>query len=209
MENNTLELVQVSSPVVVVPFVLGENEQMVVEYQKNKDNRIANSIIENNSALIMSIVKKMGLTKRGCEVDEWMAEGRLAMFSAIKTYDVSTSKRFSTYAQHCIHNRFCQLIRGQANYTKRVTGYTGNLRQSSFVTNEETTNEDMPTISELIVASGLKESEIELLKHRYGFNNQEPKTLAEIGKIYNISHQRVDMMLRDIVAKMRAAAENL
>lgn len=207
--NNTISL-EMSEPTTVTTetFVLGENEKLVVEYLESKNSSIANQLIIKNCGLIGTAIAKLNLNPR--EQDEWFAEGRLALLSAINTYDVQSRKRFSTYAYHCIHNRLVQVGRMNGNYNKRVSGYMSQKTQSSFVINENSDSEyDNNDLAAIIEKSNLSDIEKMVIEYRFGMNGDDPMTYAEIGKKMNCSLQRVEQMLKNVLLRMRAVASKL
>jgi len=50
---------------------------------------------------------------------------------------------------------------------------------------------------------GLREREINILRHRFGFNGQEPMTLEEIGRLYGVTRERIRQIEAGALQKMR------
>ncbi len=51
--------------------------------------------------------------------------------------------------------------------------------------------------------SMLNDREIKILSHRYGLNGEDPKTLQEIGKLVNLSRERVRQIEKNALKKIR------
>ncbi|RLE15679.1 MAG: hypothetical protein DRJ14_09875 [Acidobacteria bacterium] len=51
--------------------------------------------------------------------------------------------------------------------------------------------------------SMLNDREIKILSHRYGLNGEDPKTLQEIGKLVNLSRERVRQIEKSALKKIR------
>jgi len=58
-------------------------------------------------------------------------------------------------------------------------------------------------IRELLEKCNLKQKEIDVLKLRYGLENEQPKSLQEIGDIYNVSRERIRQIENKALAKIR------
>lgn len=56
------------------------------------------------------------------------------------------------------------------------------------------------------VLSTLPKKESQILKYRFGLNNEEPKTLEEVGKIYGISGERIRQLEMRALRKLRHPA---
>ena len=60
-------------------------------------------------------------------------------------------------------------------------------------------------IAELLKNSFLDEREIQVIVYRYGLNGEEPKTLDEVGKMYDITRQRVNQIETIALRKLSAS----
>ncbi|MBO5095849.1 MAG: sigma-70 family RNA polymerase sigma factor [Bacilli bacterium] len=84
-----------------------------------------------------------------------------------------------------------------------------NLERNYYVPaddNTEITAEVNLLGSELLnscLDAGLNERDIEILKYRYGFYNNTPYTLVEVGKIYNLTHERVRQLEKRALNKLK------
>ena len=50
---------------------------------------------------------------------------------------------------------------------------------------------------------GLRDREINILRHRFGFNGEEPMTLEEIGRLYGVTRERIRQIEAAALQKMR------
>ncbi|MFV2048616.1 sigma-70 family RNA polymerase sigma factor [Metabacillus litoralis] len=92
----------------------------------------------------------------------------------------------------------------------RLVGKDGNTSLGEFVLDE---NSNMPheeyckvelrnTIGE-IFQSNLTEREMQVLYYRFGFNNDETKTLEDIGQIFNLTRERIRQIEVKALNKLR------
>ena len=58
-------------------------------------------------------------------------------------------------------------------------------------------------VKNLLANCNLTKKELEILKLRYGFGEQEPKTLEEIGNIYNVTRERIRQIEAKALRKLR------
>ena len=81
----------------------------------------------------------------------------------------------------------------------------GNLILVAHETLEETTIYKMlqEDVKKLVENCNLTEREKEILKNTYGFNNQEPMSLSELGEIYGITRERVRQIKKQALEKIR------
>ncbi len=81
----------------------------------------------------------------------------------------------------------------------------GNLILVAHETLEETTIYKMlqEDVKKLVENCNLTEREKEILKNIYGFNNQEPMSLSELGEIYGITRERVRQIKKKALEKIR------
>lgn len=75
------------------------NEEMVALVQKNWDQKIVKDLCLNNEGLVRSIAYRF---RNLAEMDDMIQEGFIALFMAIKNYDVNKGFSFTTYASECI-----------------------------------------------------------------------------------------------------------
>lgn len=61
-------------------------------------------------------------------------------------------------------------------------------------------------INKVFDMCNLRPREIIVLKHRFGFDDNEPKTLQEIGKMYNLTKQRVNQIEQQALEKIRSSS---
>ena len=62
-------------------------------------------------------------------------------------------------------------------------------------------------VQELLKKCHLKEREIEILKMRCGFDDQEPKSLEAIGEYYGLTKARIGQIEKEAIAKMRSYSQ--
>jgi len=65
------------------------------------------------------------------------------------------------------------------------------------------TQELLLKLNKLINEAKLTERELDILKSRFGFGDNKPKSLEEIGKKYNLTRERIRQIENDLLCKLR------
>lgn len=73
-----------------------EIEKLFAEYQKSRDQRLRNQLVEAHMYLVHHLVRKF--IRRGVEYDDLVQVGYYALIKAVERYDASQNTKFSTYA---------------------------------------------------------------------------------------------------------------
>lgn len=183
------------------------NEELVQLYQ-NGDKQALNSIIENNIGIVHKLANSFYVTRiNSVDKDDLVQEGFLGLITATKKYDINNPKKanFITYAifwisskiRRFIYNRdtndeisidapikenknieLSETIRDKENCYENIEDklYYKQLRKEL--------NETMNTYNTLM--------EREILKLKYGWDNDVCMTLLQIGDIFNISQRNIN-----------------
>ena len=69
----------------------------ISNWQKNKDKKSLNKILEAYNKLVVSVTKKY--LSYGLPHEDLIQEGRMGLISAIEKFDISKGFRLSTYAR--------------------------------------------------------------------------------------------------------------
>ena len=64
-------------------------------------------------------------------------------------------------------------------------------------------------VSNLLEKSNLTEKELDIIKLRFGLNNNTPMTLEEIGKMYNNTRERIRQIQNNALKKLQIPAERM
>lgn len=81
--------------------ILGENnkEQRQAIFEAQHGNQTAlGALIESNTNLIVTRLKRFGITPANNNFEDFIQEGKIALMTAIETFDLSRGTAFSTYA---------------------------------------------------------------------------------------------------------------
>lgn len=71
---------------------------------------------------------------------------------------------------------------------------------------DEMYNDLKREINKVFDMCNLRPREVIVLKHRFGFDDYEPKTLQEIGKMYNLTRERVRQIEQQALSKIRKSS---
>lgn len=129
-----------------------------------------------------------------------MQQAILGLYEASKRFDKSKGVIFSTYATHYIRGYIKQVGR-----TKRDKIYNRHYRLNSrdvnyvLETYNDIDNEDQ--VNTLI--SCLNDRELKIINFRYGLNGCMTCSLDEIGKMMNLSRERIRQIEQIALEKMR------
>ena len=137
------------------------NEEMIElfsEYQKSKDIKIKEKLINGNLKLVLSIIKKY--TNRNIDLDDIFQVGVIGLIKAIDNFDLSYNLKLSTYAVPMISGEVRRYLRD--NNMLRVSRSLKDLayktmQMKEFLTNK---NNSVPTYQEIANMLGVSEMDI-------------------------------------------------
>jgi RNA polymerase primary sigma factor len=159
------------------------------------------TLLQANEGLIYRVVLKQGIG--GIEYQDLVQEGRIAMWRSILNYDPERGYAFSTYAWAAIYHR--------------LWAYVGMAEQSQeYVEVEEwleTPGQAEAAWQEQQVQRSLRE-ELECLPERlrklivvhYGLDGTGGRSLAEIGREWGLSRERVRQLRNNALVLLRLPA---
>ena len=132
----------------------------------------------DNSGLVHSIVGRF-LTRSHPDYDDAVQEGLLAVERAKETFDSARAK-WSTYASRCIRNAVVDLIRKE----KREHELQAPLEDSIPAPEPEAEDPGFQLQRELLrhLIDRLPETERQVIRFRYGFEDEEPLSQRETAK---------------------------
>ena len=127
-------------------------------HAKNGDKQAEEMLINRNTALVKSIVKRY--LYRGVEYDDLMQIGMMGLLKAIKGFDNSFGVRFSTYAVPMIGGEIKRFLRddGMIKVSRTLKEYSIRIFRAQEVLKRELGRD--PDISELSKYTGLPEESI-------------------------------------------------
>ena len=191
-----------------------ENDMKIIERAQNGSKEDMTKLIEDNSRLVWSIVRRFN--GRGYDIEDLYQIGSIGLIKAIQRFDTSFEVRLSTYAVPYILGEIKRFIRDDGpikisrsikelnikiielqkeylnKYGKEIT-----LDQLSSGKDEENEITNRITIKKLI--SELKDNEKEVILLRY----YKGKTQMQVAKILGITQVQVSRIERKVLDNMK------
>ena len=126
----------------------------LIKRSQNGDKDALNKIVNENSPLVWSIVRKF--LNRGCEIEDLYQIGTIGLIKAVKNFDLSYDVRFSTYAVPMIMGEIKRFLRddGIIKVSRHIKELSSKVRMATEKLEIELNRE--PKISE--IANFLNES---------------------------------------------------
>ena len=138
--------------------MLGNNNSMLIDEAKNGNFQAKNQLIEDNSPLIKSVIKRF--KNKGVEFDDLYQLGCMGFLKAINNYDSNFNVKFTTYA--------VPLIAGEVKRFLRDDGYIKISRSlkslaiqiNKYIDEFSKQNNNAPTIAQISKHFDIEESEV-------------------------------------------------
>lgn len=183
-----------------------------IEETLNKAEELRNAIVEANTRLIVSIVKKLADEKH--TFDEMLSDGLTSLMKAVEKFDYDKGFRFSTYATMVVRRAlYRQMERTQKVKTRFVSG------QAEVLDGQHQESADAgPTESQLTsrdkqlgaIMQKLDERERLIVEARCGFVDLGMKaTFANLGDQLGVCKERVRQLELRAMEKLRTAIVEL
>lgn len=119
----------------------------LIEKAKDGDEKAKSELINNNSPLIKSLIKRF--MNKGIEYDDLYQIGAMGFLKAIKNFDASFGVKFSTYVVPMVIGEIKRFMRDDGAIKVSRTIKTLNLKIKKFVEDYTRTNFKKPTIEEI------------------------------------------------------------
>ena len=168
---------------------------------------IRSRLTEANLGLVYQMVGRSRFDN--LEREEMNAEGMMALLRAIDSFDPWRGYRFSTYACNAILRGFVRMAKDESKRTHKLVGSydpifdDGDLLEVRHDDQLELYLERLDRTLSANVAN-LTESEQNVLFRRFpSETGEKPQTLETIGKILNVSKERVRQIQISAIGKLR------
>jgi len=162
-------------------------------------------LVRCNLRLVVSIAKRhVGPL---APLFDLVSEGNMCLMRAVECFDYTRNVRFATYATWAISKHFARVV-PEENY-RLATFVTGQERMLATADDAQTAETDrreaLAHIRTVIrqAAQQLTEREREIIASHFGADGRPEKTLAEIGKRFGLTRERIRQIEARALGKLR------
>lgn len=159
------------------------------------------ALMQEHAGLVYFIVRQQEIG--GVEFQELVQEGRIALWQSILHFDPGRGYTFSTYAWAAIQRQMWHCL----TYANRSVGYR---EAEAWLASADKIEEDwwqgQVRQALLEVVGRLPARLRRLIRLAYGLDGQGPYSLAEIGRGWGISRERVRQLRNNALLQLRLPA---
>jgi len=159
------------------------------------------TLLRENDGLIHSVVQRQGIA--GIEYEELIQEGRIALWQSILHFDPGRGYAFSTYAWAAIRHQVWHCL-GYANQSGGYREVEAWLASADQI--EEDWWREQVRQALLEVVRKLPTRLRRLIRLAYGLDGPGPYRLAEIGRVWGVSRERVRQLHNNALVLLRLPA---
>ena len=197
------------------PPLTAEEERYYMQQYTQGSMEARNILIERNLRLVTHIIKKHQHLEE--EPEDLISIGCIGLIKAITTFNSGKNTRLATYACRCIENEILMMLRTKKKTSRETSLYEpigtdreGNEIQLYDIIESET--EDAFTTLQRkensirlyrTMEQVLSSREQQVLKMRYGLNQQQSYTQKEIAENLGISRSYVSRIEKKAIEKLR------
>lgn len=195
------------------PLSEKEEDYYVDKWLTSKCNISRNKLIEHNLRLVAHISKKYESDVDSLE--DLISIGTIGLIKAVDSYSLNKGVRIATYASKCIENELLMHMRNNKKINKNISlnesigvdkdGVDVTLLdilpvESQFNYDNINLNENIIELKKYLKV--LDERELEIIKYRFGLDNNEELTQKEVAKKFNISRSYVSRIEKRAFIKL-------
>lgn len=181
------------------------NEELVLLYQQGNSEALEELIV-NNKKLIFNIANKFYTDNtNSIDIEDLEQEGSIGLIKAAQKYDFNNENKaqFSTYAVYNIYQRISNFIRSKNTNYETSLNAPINEDNTELMETIEGVDYSFENVEDKIYRQQLRAEleqamrddnslyEINLLKLRYGWDNNKICTYKELADIFNSNSQKV------------------
>lgn len=197
-----------------------EEEYYYLKRFKDGDQRAKEILIERNLRLVAYIAKRYVKSESDRTLEDMISVGTIGLIKGIISFDENKGK-LSTYVARCIDNEILMMLRGERKKSREISIYEpigsdieGNVISLIDVmeSNDESvdiqveTSEDIDKLKK-IIKQELTKREYEIIKFRYGLENESEITQREVSEKLGISRSYVSRIEKKALLKLKRAME--
>jgi RNA polymerase primary sigma factor len=201
-----------------------DERELLLKYRDTKDakekRKAQDLIIKGALRYVISEARKHPRSGNNQTVlEDLIAAGNIGLIRALKKFDPSCGTRFLTYAGWWVRHEMREearrigLLHVPAHAITKGVKSPPTVEFTENTANEQADSEDRAgsidlhrSIVKLLELTQLSTREIFIIKTCYGIHTP-PKTLKQIGKILDITGERVRQLREAALARMRITAE--
>lgn len=188
-----------------------EEEKELIIKAKNNNLEAKNKIITSNLRFVFNVAKKY--RGKGVDFEDLISEGNIGLTNAIEKFDVEKNVKFISYAVWWIRHSILDLLARKQKISSIEFSECDEFNKKIYENGLNDEYDDCLTKSEMIYSNEYDECEKELdlnrkevisillkklspngqfiIKHYYGIGLKKSFTIEEIGKMLNLSPQRI------------------
>ena len=160
-------------------------------------------LIRSNLRLVVSIAKKHA--NSSLELSDLIQEGTLGLMKAVEKFEYKKGIKFSIYATEWIKLSINLAIEENAKAISNT-----NIMKAKDNSNNQSVQDPEKFIERMFdkkaleyVLSTLSEREAKIIRLRFGIDSGYPRTLEEVGKMFNVTRERVRQIEAKAIRKLR------
>jgi RNA polymerase sporulation-specific sigma factor len=197
-----------------------EEEDYYLKRFKDGDQRAKELLIEHNLRLVAYIAKKYVKNECDRSLEDMISVGTIGLIKGVMSFDENKGK-LSTYVARCIENEILMMLRGERKKSKEISmyepigsDYEGNvislldiIERDEISVEVQFETKEAVEILKSVIKNELNEREYEIIKYRYGLENEKEITQREVSKKMGISRSYVSRIEKKALDKLKKAME--
>ncbi|MCI8326029.1 MAG: RNA polymerase sporulation sigma factor SigK [Clostridia bacterium] len=190
-----------------------QKEKELIERMWRGDAAARDELINHNMRLVVHIVKKYSGYN---DNDELISVGSIGLIKAVKTYAQGKGTQFATYASRCIENEILMTLRANKKIknTRSLYEPVSSDKDGNEIALIDLLEEDCNVIEQVenkivkdklteIVKQVLDGREYEIIKMRYGLENNAVYTQLQVADKFGISRSYISRIEKKAIGKLR------
>ena len=204
----------VTNPNAFPPALSPKEEAELIEKNALGDKAAKNKLIEHNLRLVAHVIKKYDSNQ--ADQDDLISIGTIGLIKAISTFKAEKGIRLATYAARCIENEILMYFRSTKKSANDLhfsdpidTDKDGNaLTLIDVVADNVNISDDIDKKMKIermriLLESALDDRERQIIKLRYGLENEVELTQKQVASILGISRSYVSRLEKSALLKLR------
>lgn len=195
-----------------------EEEQQYLERSAQGDLEARNVLVERNLRLVAHIMKKY--YSQTSDQEDLISIGTIGLIKGITTFDASKGARLATYAARCVENEILMYFRAGKKSAQDVSlsDYIDTGSDGAPLALMDVISEDVDLLEQVgsreavaqlrkAVEDCLTDQERQVIRLRYGLDNEQPLRQREVAEKTGISRSYVSRIEKRALKKLRTALE--